>query len=72
MNSTTYTAQTNNVTPIKPTVNYRFAEIDGEEWLQTMTHEPCSGKASIVRCTPIISKEAFIKCYNRWIKNEEK
>lgn len=50
---------------------FTFSTIEGEEWLMSLSPEPCSTDPSIRRVTPVINKEAFIKCYNKWIKNEE-
>jgi len=33
-------------------------------------YEPIFGKPSFYRTTPVITKEAFVKCYNEWIKGE--
>lgn len=56
---------------MKDDIKYEIDKIDGEETLVQYNHSPEYGYGTYTT-EPIISKDAFIKCWRRWIKDDQK
>lgn len=53
------------------TTHYEFDTLDdGTEILMKYSPVACEGYSNLYKGEPVITKEAFIMAYNRWIKEE--